>query len=82
MVCQHPGPGTGVKQGTAGLVGAVWSLQVVGSILGPPLADLVGRRVCCLLAAMASAASWLLLSSATSGNEATWPPGHLALPGS
>ena len=61
------------EAGTAGQISAIWSLQVVGSILGPPLADLVGRRVCCLLAAMASAASWLLLSSATSGNEATWP---------
>jgi len=41
--------------------------QVPGSILGPPLADKVGRRTTCLIASLLSLASWILLSTAQSG---------------
>jgi len=41
--------------------------QLLGILLGPLLADLVGRRLTCLLAAVASFASWLLLSTSQLG---------------
>jgi len=41
--------------------------QVPGSILGPPLADRIGRRTACLVASVLSLASWILLSTVQSG---------------
>jgi MFS family permease len=41
--------------------------QVPGSILGPALADKVGRRSACLIASVLSLVSWILLSTVHSG---------------
>jgi len=41
--------------------------QVVGSLLGPLLADKIGRKRTCLMAAFSSMAAWVLLSTSHTG---------------
>jgi len=41
--------------------------QVPGTILGPPLADKIGRRTACLVGSVVSLMAWILLSTVQSG---------------